>query len=131
MLVLYGVYYPIVSGDFYAGVPVPDICDLTEEGQSVEWAFPGLYDHPLQRNSREKLVFRKSAVSGHFEQIRPFTVAESGQNCQKAHLHAKTFIWGSFLYEAPAPYSKKNIRWTDGRTDAETDTFGLGPNIGN
>ena len=51
---------------------------------------PYLYDHPLQRNSLEKLMFRKT-VFEHFGQIRPFPVVESGLNCQKAHPHFETF----------------------------------------
>ena len=119
--------------------------------------FPGLYDHPLQRNSLETTSFEKllfwifwpnSAISGgriwpkllkgtytgqdlsfepihrsprpfvaekqpgkaqvpknryfgYFGQIRPFPVAESGQNFQKAHLQAKTFHMSLFpgLYD--------------------------------
>ena len=62
---------------------------------------PCLYDNPLQRSSLEKLMFRTSAVFGHFGQIRPFPVAESGQNCQKADLQAKTFHMSLFpgLYD--------------------------------
>ena len=40
--------------------------------------FQGLYDHPLQRNSLEKHMFRKTDVFGHFCQIRPFPVDKSG-----------------------------------------------------
>ena len=68
--------------------------------------FPGLYDHPLQRNSLKKLIFRKTADFGHFGQFRPFPVAEPGRNFQKAH------------------------RWqTDGRTPRiyRPQPFGLGP----
>ena len=65
--------------------------------------FPGLYDHPLQRNSLEKHMFRKTADFGHFGQFRPFPVAEPGRNCQKAHLQAKTFHMSLFpgLYDHP------------------------------
>ena len=72
-----------------------------ESGQNYQKAYlqaktfhmsivPGLYDHLLQRNSLEKLMFRKKKhfFKKHFGQIRPFTVAESSQNCQKAHLQA-------------------------------------------
>ena len=65
--------------------------------------FPALYDHPLQRYSLEKPMFRQTADFGHFDQIRPFPVAESGQKCQKAHLQAKTFHMSLFpgLYDNP------------------------------
>ena len=65
--------------------------------------FPSLYDHPLQRNSLEKLMFRKTADFGHFGQFRPFPVAEPGRNCQKAHLQANTFHMSLFpgLYDHP------------------------------
>ena len=39
--------------------------------------FPGLYNHPLQTNSLEKLMFRKTAVFRHFGQIRPSPMAKS------------------------------------------------------
>ena len=48
--------------------------------------FRGLYDHPLQRYSLEKLVSRKTAVFGHFGQILPFPVAETGQTV-KRHIY--------------------------------------------
>ena len=65
--------------------------------------FLGLYHHPLQRNSLEKLMFRKNRYFEYFGQIRPFPVAESGQNCQKAHLQVKTFHMSLFtgLYDHP------------------------------
>ena len=150
--------------------------------------FTGLYDHPLQRNSLEKLMFRKTAVFGHlakfghfrwpnlaktfkrhiyrprpfiwsysqvsttircretawksscfvkphFGQIRPFPVAESGQNCQKAHLQANTFHMSLFpgLYDHSLQrYSLEKNRWrTDGQTDGQTDgrTDGRTPRI--
>ena len=72
---------------------------------------PGLYDHLLQRNSLETPMFRKTAIFGHFCQIRPFPVIESGQNCQKAHLLAKTFHMSLFpgLYDHPLQrYSLEN-----------------------
>ena len=34
-------------------------------------------------------MFRKTVAFGHSGQILPFPVVEYGQNCQKAHLHAK------------------------------------------
>ena len=87
---------------------------MAESGQNFQKAhlkaktfhlslFTGLYDHPLQRNSLEKLMFRKTAICGHFGQIRPFPVAESDQKCQKAHLQAKTFHMSLFpgLYDHP------------------------------
>ena len=45
----------------------------------------------------------KNRYFGHFGQIRPFPVAESGQNFQKAHLQAKTFHLSLFtgLYNHP------------------------------
>ena len=100
--------------------------------------FPGLYDHSLQRNSLEKPMFRKTAIFGHFGQIRPFSVAESGQNCQKAHLQAKTFHMSLCpgLYDHSLQrYSLEKNRWQtdrDGRTPRiyRPPTFGvaMGPN---
>ena len=65
--------------------------------------FPGLYDHPLQRYSLEKPMFKKKAVLGILAKFGHFSVAESGQNCQKAHLQAKTFHMSLFpgLYYHP------------------------------
>ena len=37
------------------------------------------------RHSLENLMFRKTAVFGHFGRIRPFSVADSDPNYQKAH----------------------------------------------
>ena len=91
---------------------------------------PGLYDHPLQIYSLEKPMFRKTAIFGHFGQFRPFPVAESGQNCQNAHLQAKTFHMSLFigLYNHSL---KKNIlekNWW--RTDRRTGTHNLyAPNL--
>ena len=50
---------------------------------------PCPYEHPLQKkNSMEKLMFRKAVVLGSFAR---FPVTKSGRNCQKAHVHTKTF----------------------------------------
>ena len=102
--------------------------------------FTGLYDHSLPGNSLEKPMFRKTANFGHFGQIRPFPVTESGQNCQKAHLQVKTFHMSLFpgLYDySLQSYSLEKNRWrTDRRTDRRTDghpesigpqPLGLGP----
>ena len=90
-----------------------------------------IYDHPLQRNSLEKLMFRKTAVFGHFGQIRPFPVAYSDRICQKAHLHAKTFQMSLFsgLYDHPCQrYSLEKNRWqTDGRRDGQPESIGPQP----
>ena len=45
----------------------------------------------------------------HFGQIRPFPVAESGQNCQKAHLQAKTFHLSLFTSLYDHPLQRKNL----------------------
>ena len=68
--------------------------------------FTCLYDHTLQRNILESSCFKKTVVFGHFGQIRSFSVVESGQNCQKAHLHAKIYMAHSskIWADAPAPY---------------------------
>ena len=51
--------------------------------------FPGLYDHPLQRNSLEKHMFRKTADFGHFGPFRP-NLAET----VKKHIYRpRPFIW--------------------------------------
>ena len=76
---------------------------------------PGLYDHPLKRNSLEKPMFRKTAVFGHFGPICPFPVTESDR------------IW--------IQPGKESM--TDGRADGQTvghpesigpQPLGLGPN---
>ena len=43
---------------------------------------------------------KKNADFRHFGWTRPFPVVESGRNCQKTHLHAKTF----HLRPLPCPY---------------------------
>ena len=54
------------------------------------------YDHRLQRNSLEKLIFWKtaSAVFGHF---RPISVITGSRTCQNAYLQAKTVHISLFL----------------------------------
>ena len=99
-----------VFGHFGQFRPFP----VAESGQNCQKAhlqaktfymslFPGLSDHSLQSYSLEKLMFRQTANLGHFGQYRPFPVAEPGRNCQKAHLHAKTFHMSLFpgLYDHP------------------------------
>ena len=64
---------------------------------------PASCDLSFAPTSIQPSVTKKQAVKahvsinrcsvGHFGRIRPFSVAEFDQNCQKAHLHAKTFIW--------------------------------------
>ena len=68
-----------------------------------------LYDHPLQRNSLKTLM--TTAASGQLGRNRPFSVADSVQNCQKAHPHTKTFHMSLFsgLYYY---VSKNRCFWT-------------------
>ena len=49
--------------------------------------FTCLYDHRLQRNRLEKAYIKKNLC---FWTFWPFSVAESGRNCQKAHLLTNT-----------------------------------------
>ena len=83
--------------------------------------FAGLYDHPLQRNGREKLMFRKTVVFGHFGQIRPFPVADFGQNC---HIYMpRPFIWAYSEVSTTSRY--KDTTWKESMTDRRTDTPNL------
>ena len=103
--------------------------------------FPDLYDHPLQRNNLEKLMFRKTADFGHFGQFRPFPVAEP----VKRHIYRpRPFILAYLISRSLRPFVTKiqpgkesmTDRRTDGRTDRRTDgrtpriyrppTFGVG-----
>ena len=78
---------------------------MAESGQNCQKAhlqartfhmslFPGLYDHPLQRNSLENLMFRKTAVLdilakfGHFRW--PNLVK---RHCQRHIYRPRPFIW--------------------------------------
>ena len=92
--------------------------------------FPGIYDHPLQRNSIEKLMFKKNTVFGHFGQNRLFLVVEYGQKCQKAHLHAKTFHMSVYPSQVSTTIRYKDTAWKridDGRTDGHPESIGPQP----
>ena len=87
--------------------------------------FPRLYDHPLQRNRLEKLMFRKTTIFGHFW---PNSTISDGQNCQKAHLQAKTFHMSLF----PGLYDHRLQRYSleeidDGRTHGHPESIGPQP----
>ena len=98
--------------------------------------FRGQYYHPLQRNSPEKLMFRKHAVFGRFGQIRPFPLAKCGKKCRRVHLQAKTFHMSLLKYsQVSMTIRYKDAAWKeidDGRTDGRTPriyrppTFGVG-----
>ena len=84
-----------------------------------------LFNHPLQRSTLEKLMFRKTAVFEHFGLIRHFRRSNLAQT---THLHTKKFHLSRFpgLYDHPLPrYSLEKKSMTDGRTDGRTDTPNL------
>ena len=94
--------------------------------------FPGLYNHSLQSYSLEKPMFRKTAIFGHFDQFRPFPVAEPGRTLSKG-----TSTGQDLSYE-PIPRSlrpsvtkiqpRKELM-TDGQTDGRTDGHFRWPNL--
>ena len=82
---------------------------------------PGLYDHPLQRYSLEKSMFRKTAIFGHSGQIWPFPVVEYRQNCQNAHLQVKTFHIPRSL--RPSVTKKQQVNAKSSRHTSKTCFF--------
>ena len=78
------------------------------------------------------LMFRKTAIFIHFGQIRPFPVAESGQNCQKAHLQDLSYkpilryLWPSVTKIQPGKELMTDRR-TYGQTDGHPESIGLQP----
>ena len=82
----------------------PKLSKGTSTGQDLSYEhIPRSLRPSVTKIQPGKAMFRKTANFGHFGQIRPFPVAESGQNFQKAHLQAKTFHMSLFpgLYDHP------------------------------
>ena len=78
-------------------------------------------------NNLEKLMFRKTYVLGHFGQIRPFPLAESGQNCQNVDLHTEILHMSLFAGIYDHPLQRHSLPWKridDGPNDGRP-TFGV------
>ena len=78
--------------------------------------------HTLQRYSLEKLMFRKkAAVVAGLGHIRSISGTECGRNCQKAHLHAKTFHLRPLPRLSEHPLQRKSLEKLMFRKNAVLD----------
>ena len=88
--------------------------------------FPGLYDHPLQRHSLEKLIFRKPLISDILANFGHFRWPNLAKTVKRHIYRPRPFIWAYSQVSTTIRY--KDTAWKridDGQTDRQTDTPNL------
>ena len=89
--------------------------------------FQGLYDHPLQRNSLEKLMFRKTLILDILAKFDHFRWPNLAKSVKRHIYRPRPFIWAYSQVSTTIRYKKNRLEKNWWQTDGHPESIGPQP----